>query len=128
VVGRRYYVLWRINLDIQEGEFMTIMGSAAAGKSTLRSILGMLDRGLEGEFFFLEQAVHKLAQKNCIELNKRNIGFVFQQYHLLDSLTVAENLGIPLSYRNVKSPERQALVADTLDRFQIVGEKDLLPN
>jgi len=128
LAGGRYYVLRRINLDIREGEFITIMGPSGAGKSTLLSIIGMLDSGWGGEFFFLEQPVHKLAQKNRIELNKRYIGFVFQQYHLLDSLTVAENLDIPLSYRNVKSSERQALVADTLDRFQIVGKKALFPS
>ena len=126
--GGRYYVLRRINVDIKEGEFITIMGPSGAGKSTLLSIIGMLDGGWEGEFFFLEQPVHKLAPKKRIEINKRYIGFVFQQYHLLDSLTVAENLDIPLSYRDVKSSERQALVADTLDRFQIVGKKDLFPS
>jgi ABC-type lipoprotein export system ATPase subunit len=128
LAGGRYYVLRRINLDIREGEFVTIMGPSGAGKSTLLSIIGMLDGGWEGEFYFLEQAVHKLAPKKRIELNKRYMGFVFQQYHLLDSLTVAENLDIPLSYRDVKSSERQALVADTLDRFQIVGKKDLFPS
>jgi ABC-type lipoprotein export system ATPase subunit len=128
LAGGRYYVLRRINLDIQEGEFITIMGPSGAGKSTLLSIIGMLDGGWEGEFFFLEQPVHKLEPKKRIELNKRYMGFVFQQYHLLDDLTVAENLDIPLSYRDVKSSERQALVADTLDRFQIVGKKDLFPS
>jgi ABC-type lipoprotein export system ATPase subunit len=128
LAGGRYYVLRRINLDIREGEFITIMGPSGAGKSTLLSIIGMLDGGWEGEFYFLEQPVHKLAPKRRIDLNKRYIGFVFQQYHLLDSLTVAENLDIPLSYRDVKSSERQALVADTLDRFQIVGKKDLFPS
>jgi len=128
LAGGRYYVLRRINLDIQEGEFITIMGPSGAGKSTLLSIIGMLDGGWEGEFFFLGQPVHKLEPKKRIEINKRYIGFVFQQYHLLDSLTVAENLDIPLSYRNVKSSERQALVADSLDRFQIVGKKDLFPS
>ena len=128
LAGGRYYVLRRINLDIKEGEFITIMGPSGAGKSTLLSIMGMLDGGWEGEFYFLEQPVHKLAPKKRIELNKRFIGFVFQQYHLLDSLTVAENLDIPLSYRDVRSSERQALVADTLDRFQIVGKKDLFPS
>ena len=128
LAGGRYYVLRRINLDIKEGEFVTIMGPSGAGKSTLLSIIGMLDGGWEGEFFFLEQPVHKLEPKKRIELNKRYMGFVFQQYHLLDSLTVAENLDIPLSYRNVKSSERQALVADSLDRFQIVGKKDLFPS
>jgi len=128
LAGGRYYVLRRINLDIQEGEFITIMGPSGAGKSTLLSIIGMLDGGWEGEFYFLEHPVHKLAPKKRIEINKRYIGFVFQQYHLLDSLTVAENLDIPLSYRDVKSSERQSLVADTLDRFQIVGKKDLFPS
>ena len=128
LAGGRYYVLRRINLDIKEGEFITIMGPSGAGKSTLLSIIGMLDGGWQGEFFFLEQPVHKLDSRKRIELNKRYMGFVFQQYHLLDSLTVAENLDIPLSYRNVKSSERQALVADTLDRFQIVGKKDLFPS
>jgi len=128
LAGGRYYVLRRINLEIREGEFITIMGPSGAGKSTLLSIMGMLDGGWEGEFFFLEMPVHKLAPKKRIELNKRYIGFVFQQYHLLDSLTVAENLDIPLSYRDVKSSERQALVADSLDRFQIVGKKDLFPS
>ena len=128
LAGGRYYVLRRINLDIKEGEFITIMGPSGAGKSTLLSIIGMLDGGWEGEFYFLEHPVHKLAPKKRIEINKRYIGFVFQQYHLLDSLTVAENLDIPLSYRDVKSSERQSLVADTLDRFQIVGKKDLFPS
>jgi putative ABC transport system ATP-binding protein len=124
----KYYVLRRINLDIKEGEFITIMGPSGAGKSTLLSILGMLDGGWTGEFFFLERPVHKLNLKQRAELNKQNIGFVFQQYHLLDNLTVSENLDIPLSYRNVKSSERQAVVADVLDRFHIVGKKDLYPS
>lgn len=128
LAGGRYYVLRRINLEVREGEFITIMGPSGAGKSTLLSIIGMLDGGWQGDFFFAEQPVHKLDGKKRIELNKRYIGFVFQQYHLLDSLTVAENLDIPLSYRNVKSSERQALVADSLDRFQIVGKKDLFPS
>jgi ABC-type lipoprotein export system ATPase subunit len=128
LAGGRYYVLRRINLDIREGEFITIMGPSGAGKSTLLSIIGMLDGGWEGEFYFLEHPIHKLAPKKRIEINKRYIGFVFQQYHLLDSLTVAENLDIPLSYRDVKSSERQSLVADSLDRFQIVGKKDLFPS
>ncbi len=128
LAGGRYYVLRRINLEIQEGEFVTIMGPSGAGKSTLLSIIGMLDGGWEGEFYFLDHPIHKLNSKKRIEINKRYIGFVFQQYHLLDSLTVAENLDIPLSYRDVKSSERQALVADTLDRFHIVGKKDLFPS
>jgi putative ABC transport system ATP-binding protein len=124
----RYYVLRRITLDIQEGDFLTIMGPSGAGKSTLLAILGMLDGEWDGEFYFLEKAVHKMKVKERAELNKQYIGFVFQQYHLLDSLTVAENLDIPLSYRDVKSSQRQALVADTLDRFGIVGKKDLYPS
>ncbi|MGE5278357.1 MAG: ABC transporter ATP-binding protein [Acidobacteriota bacterium] len=122
------YVLRRINLTIEEGEFVTIMGPSGAGKSTLLSILGMLDHAWSGEYRFLESAVHTMKPKERIELNKKNIGFVFQQYHLLDDLTVAENLDIPLSYRNVKGSERAAIVADTLDRFQIVGKKDLFPS
>jgi len=124
----RTYVLRRITMDIQEGDFLTIMGPSGAGKSTLLSILGMLDSNWTGEFYFLGEAVHKLKPKDRVEINKRYIGFVFQQYHLLDSLTVYENLDIPLSYRNVKRSERESIVADVLDRFQIVGKKDLYPN
>ena len=121
------FVLRRINADIQEGEFVTIMGPSGAGKSTLLAILGMLDGVFEGEFHFFGNPVHRLKPRQRIELNKKYIGFVFQQYHLLDDLTVYENLEIPLSYRNVKRKERQAVVADSLDRFQIVGKKDLYP-
>jgi putative ABC transport system ATP-binding protein len=124
----RFYVLRRINMDVNQGDFLTIMGPSGAGKSTLLSILGMLDGEWSGEFYLLDQPVHKLNLKQRSELNKRNIGFVFQQYHLLDDLTVAENLDLPLSYRNIKSSERQAIVADTLDKFQIVGKKDLYPH
>ncbi len=122
------YVLRQINLEIAEGEFVTFMGPSGAGKSTLLSILGMFDGVFEGEYVFDGQAVHKLAPKERAALNKRHIGFVFQQFHLLDDLTVAENLDIPLSYRNIKSSERASLVADSLDRFQIVGKKDLFPS
>jgi len=124
----RYYVLRRINMDVAEGEFVTIMGPSGAGKSTLLSIVGMLDGDWEGEYFLMERPVHKMNLKQRAEIGKQTVGFVFQQYHLLDGLTVAENLDIPLSYRNVKSAERQALVADALDRFHIVGKKDLFPN
>ncbi|HEV2175749.1 MAG TPA: ABC transporter ATP-binding protein [Terriglobia bacterium] len=124
----RYYVLRRITAEVKEGEFITIMGPSGAGKSTLLSILGMLDGAWTGEYYFFEQPVHKLNLKRRAEINKKYIGFVFQQYHLLDNLTVAENLDIPLSYRDVRSSERQALVADTLDRFHIVGKKDLYPS
>jgi len=122
------YVLRQINLDIAEGEFITIMGPSGAGKSTLLGILGMYDHAWEGEFFFSDHPVHKLKPKERSMLNKRFVGFVFQQFHLLDDLTVAENLDIPLSYRDVKKSERQALVADVLDRFNIVGKKDLFPS
>lgn len=122
------YVLRQINLDIEDGEFITVMGPSGAGKSTLLTILGMYDSAWEGEFYFLGQPVHSLKSKDRAEINKRNVGFVFQQYHLLDSLTVAENLDIPLSYRNIKRAERESLVADTLDRFRIVGKKDLFPS
>src|SRR6184192_2468829 len=122
------YLLRQINLDIAEGEFITIMGPSGAGKSTLLSIIGFYDSAWEGEYHLFDQAVHKLSPKERAALNKRHVGFVFQQFHLLDVLTVAENLDIPLSYRDVKRSERQALVADTLDRFSIVGKKDLFPN
>ncbi|MEX1245556.1 MAG: ABC transporter ATP-binding protein [Thermoanaerobaculia bacterium] len=122
------FVLRRINLNIAEGEFVTVMGPSGAGKSTLLAILGMLDHDWRGEYRLLEHSVHTLKPRERIELNKKYAGFVFQQYHLLDNLTVAENLDIPLSYRNVKGSERAAIVADTLDRFQIVGKKDLFPN
>src|SRR5213076_367656 len=122
------YVLRRISLDIKQGDFVTIMGPSGAGKSTLLAILGMLDSNWTGEYYFLGEAVHQLKPRDRVELNKRYIGFVFQQYHLLDDLTVYENLDIPLSYRNIKRSERQAIVADTLDRFQIVAKKDLYPN
>jgi ABC-type lipoprotein export system ATPase subunit len=122
------FVLRRINLKIEPGEFVTVMGPSGAGKSTLLSILGMLDHAWAGEYRLLEHEVHRLKPKERTELNKRYVGFVFQQYHLLDNLTVAENLDIPLSYRNVKGSERAATVADTLDRFQIVGKKDLYPS
>src|SRR5438270_8383019 len=121
------YVLRQINLDIAEGEFITIMGPSGAGKSTLMSIIGMLDASWEGEFYFDGSPVHSLAPRQRAELNKKHIGFVSQQYHLLDDLTVAENLDVPLSYRDIKKGERQSLVADTLDRFGIVAKKDLFP-
>lgn len=122
------YVLRQINLDIAEGEFITIMGPSGAGKSTLLNILGMYDHAWEGEFTFLEDAVHRLSPKDRSKLNKAFVGFVFQQFHLLDDLTVAENLDIPLSYRNIPKSEREAQVADVLDRFNIVGKKDLYPS
>ncbi len=122
------FVLRRVNVDLGSGDFVTIMGPSGAGKSTLLSILGMLDGDWRGEYYLDHHAVHALKPRARIDLNKQYIGFVFQQYHLLDDLTVYENLEIPLSYRNVKRKDRQAIVADTLDRFQIVGKKDLYPN
>ncbi len=121
------WVLRRIDLDVDEGEFVTIMGPSGSGKTTLLSILGMLDAAWSGEYHLLDQPVHALKQKQRALLAKQHIGFVFQSYHLLDSLTVAENLDLPLSYRDVPRGQRQALVADALDRFNIVGKKDLFP-
>ena len=124
----RTFVLRRISLDIEEGEFVSIMGPSGAGKSTLLHILGMLDSAFAGEYRFMDEPVHDLPPKRRAELNKRHIGFVFQSYHLLDDMTVYENLEVPLTYRNFKRAERQGMVADVLDRFQIVGKKDLYPN
>ncbi len=124
----RVWVLRRIDLDVKDGEFVSIMGPSGAGKSTLLHVLGMHDSSWSGEYFLLDQPVHALDRKKRAELQKRSIGFVFQSYHLLDDLTVYENLEIPLSYRDVKKSERQSIVADTLDRFGIVAKKDLYPN
>src|SRR5919206_4049611 len=123
----RSYVLRRISADVTPGEFISIMGPSGAGKSTLLSILGMLDSAWTGEYYLLGQPVHAMSHKQRIALNKEYVGFVFQQYHLIDDLTVAENLDIPLSYRNVKKSEREGIVADTLDRFGMVAKKDLYP-
>jgi putative ABC transport system ATP-binding protein len=122
------FLLRRIDLTIAAGDFVTVMGPSGAGKSTLLSILGLLDAGWTGEYELFGEPVHKLSGKQRAELAKRTVGFVFQQYHLLDSLTVAENLEVPLSYRDMRSKDRQALVADTLDRFGMVAKKDLYPN
>ena len=125
--GKFFYVLRDIDIEIKEGEFVSVMGPSGAGKSTLLHILGMHDHGWTGEFFFNDTAVHHLKAKERAALRNDNIGFVFQQYHLLDDLTVYENLEIPLSYRKVSKNERSAIVADVLDRFQIVAKKDLFP-
>ena len=122
------FVLRRINLEIKEGEFVSIMGPSGAGKSTLLHLLGMHDSNWTGEYHLMGQPVHRLNKKDRMELYKKYFGFVFQSYHLLDSLTVYENLDIPLSYRNIKKSERDSIVCDVLDRFQIVGKKDLFPN
>ncbi|MFQ5695495.1 MAG: ABC transporter ATP-binding protein [Terriglobia bacterium] len=121
------WVLRRINLEVRPGEFVTVMGPSGAGKSTLLGILGMLDSASSGEYYFREAAVHKLNPRKRTDLHRNNIGFVFQQYHLLDNLTVYENLDIPLSYRGIKRAEREAMVCEILDRFCIVGKKDLYP-
>ena len=121
------YVLRRIDLDIKPGEFVSIMGPSGAGKSTLLHILGMHDQSWSGEYYFDDVAVHKLDGKKRAALRNQNIGFVFQSYHLLDDQTVFENLELPLSYRDVSRKDRQSIVCDTLDRFQIVGKKDLYP-
>src|SRR6516162_8337155 len=126
--GQKFYVLRRVTVDVETGEFVTIMGPSGAGKSTLLSILGMLDGAWSGEYFFNDQPVHKLNTKQRNELHKYNIGFVFQSYHLIDDLTVYENLEIPLSYKNIPQKERASLVCDTLDRFNIVAKKDLFPS
>jgi putative ABC transport system ATP-binding protein len=122
------YVLRQINLDIAEGDFVTVMGPSGAGKSTLLGIIGMYDHAWEGEYQLFDHPVHRLPAKERAMLNKRYVGFVFQQFHLLDDLTVAENLDIPLSYRNVPKSERQGVVADVLDRFGMVAKKDLFPS
>jgi ABC-type lipoprotein export system ATPase subunit len=125
--GVRTFLLKDVNLTIKEGEFVSIMGPSGSGKSTLLNVIGMLDEFDEGEFNFLHEAVHKLKEKYRSALYKKYIGFVFQAYHLIDELTVYENIETPLIYSESKGGERKAIVADILDRFQIVGKKDLFP-
>ncbi|HVV55862.1 MAG TPA: ABC transporter ATP-binding protein [Mucilaginibacter sp.] len=127
VGGNKNYVLNNISLDVDEGEFISIMGPSGSGKSTLLNVIGMLDEPSEGYHYFMGQAVHQLKEKQRSALYKQYIGFVFQAYHLIDELTVYENIETPLIYQDVKSSERKAMVADILDRFQIVGKKDLFP-
>lgn len=122
------FVLRDINLEIEGGEFVTIMGPSGSGKSTLLHIMGMLDFPSSGEYYFADINVHKLNERKRTELHSQNIGFVFQSYHLIDELTVYENIETPLLYKKIKSSERKGLVADALDRFNIVGKKDLFPN
>ena len=122
------WVLRRINLTIRQGEFVTVMGPSGAGKSSLLNVLAMLDDQWRGEFFFAGEAVHAMNRKQRAALARQRIGMVFQSYHLLDDLTVAENIDLPLSYKDISRSERQALVGDTLDRFNIVGKKDLFPS
>ena len=122
------YVLRNINLNIEEGEFVSVMGPSGSGKTTLLNIIGMLDTPSGGEYFFYDEPVHKMSEKKLSELHKMHIGFVFQQYHLIDELTVYENLETPLLYQKVKSNDRKGRVAETLDRFNMVAKKDLFPN
>ena len=122
------WVLRRVNLEIKEGEFLTIMGPSGAGKSSLLNVLALLDDQWLGEYWFKDEAAHRMNRRQRAELAKRNIGMVFQSYHLLDDLTVQENIDLPLSYKDMPKGQRQGLVADTLDRFSIVGKKDLFPS
>src|SRR6201993_2201540 len=124
----QFFVLRRGNLEIREGEFITIMGPSGAGKSSLLNVLALLDDGWEGEYWFGKQPVHELKRKQRADLAKRKIGMVFQSYHLLDDLTVRENIDLPLSYKDIANRQRQGMVADTLDRFQMVAKKDLFPS
>jgi putative ABC transport system ATP-binding protein len=124
----RTYVLRRINADIRPGEFVSVMGPSGAGKSTLLHILGMLDTAWSGEYYLDGQPVHELKRRRRSELHKQYVGFVFQSYHLLDDLTVYENLDLPLSYKGIRRKEREGIVCDALDRFNIVGKRDLFPN
>jgi len=126
--GNRIYILKDINLTINEGAFISIMGPSGSGKSTLLNVIGMLDNPDEGEYFFQGNPVHQMKEKQRAQLYKQQIGFVFQAYHLIDELTVYENIETPLIYQDIKSSERKAMVADMLDRFQIVGKKDLFPS
>jgi len=125
--GQRIFLLKDINLEVEEGEFISVMGPSGSGKSTLLNVIGMLDTFDEGEYNFMDESVHSLKEKHRSNLYKQYIGFVFQSYHLLDELTVKENLEMPLIYKKIKGSERKAMVADMLDRFNIVGKKDLFP-
>ena len=125
--NNRTFLLRDVNLQVKEGEFISIMGPSGSGKSTLLNVIGMLDEFNEGEYNFLHESVHKLKEKQRTSLYKQYIGFVFQAYHLIDELTVYENIETPLIYQNIKTSERKAMVADILDRFNIVGKKDLFP-
>lgn len=124
---QRTFILKNIDLDIEAGEFVTVMGPSGAGKSTLLNILGFLDEPSEGEYYFLDEPVHSLSEKRKSEYHKSHIGFVFQAYHLIDEMTVYENIEMPLLYRKVKGKQRKSLVADMLDKFNIVAKKDLFP-
>jgi putative ABC transport system ATP-binding protein len=126
--GGPFYALRNINLEIREGEFISVMGPSGSGKSTLLHVLGLHDSGWDGEYWFRDAAVHKMDKKKRFDLQKKNTGFIFQSYHLLDDLTVYENLEVPLSYRDVPRKQRESIVCDVLDRFHIVAKKDLYPS
>jgi len=126
--GRRIFLLNDLSLNVEKGEFLSIMGPSGSGKSTLLNVIAMLDEFNEGEYYFEDEAIHDLNSKKRTGIFNQNIGFIFQAYHLLDDLTVYENIETPLLYKKVKSSERKALVADILDRFNIVGKKDLFPH
>ncbi len=126
--GGPFYALRNINLEIKEGEFISVMGPSGSGKSTLLHVLGLHDSAWDGEYWFRDEGVHQMNKKQRFDLQKRNIGFIFQSYHLLDDLTVYENLEIPLSYRDVPKKQRESIVCDTLDRFHIVAKRDLYPS
>jgi len=124
---QRLFILKGVDLEVENGEFLTIMGPSGAGKSTLINIIGMLDQPSEGEYFFMDEPVHRLKERTKTELHKHHIGFIFQAYHLIDELTVYENIETPLLYKGIKSKERKSMVAEMLDRFQMVAKKDLFP-
>ena len=124
---QRTFILKGVDLTVEQGEFVSIMGPSGSGKSTLLNIIGMLDQPSEGEYFFLEQPVHKLSERQLSKIYKEHVGFIFQSYHLIDELTVYENIETPLIYRGIKRKERDALIAEHLDRFQMVAKKDLFP-
>lgn len=126
--GRRIFLLNDLNLKVEEGEFLSVMGPSGSGKSTLLNVIGMLDSFDEGEYYFLDEPVHAMKEKNRTQLFHNHMGFIFQAYHLIDELNVYENIETPLIYKNVRSSERKALVSDMLDRFNIVGKKDLFPS
>jgi putative ABC transport system ATP-binding protein len=123
----RTFILKSINLEINAGEFVSIMGPSGSGKSTLMNIIGMLDKASQGEYYFLDEPVHKFNERKTSQIHKEHIGFIFQAYHLIDELTVYENIETPLLYRGVKRKERESMVAEILDRFSIVAKKDLFP-